>query len=59
MSNAPAGGMLAATPVTVAGFMVSDVVGFGVLAVVAGVGLVVAAHSRWSRRSNDSALGLR
>lgn len=51
--------MLAATPISVAGFMISDLVGVAVLAVVAGVGLVIAAHSRWTRRVNDSALGLR
>ncbi len=54
------GGTLAVTPLTVAGgFMVSDVIGVGVLLVVAGAGLVVAAHSRWTRRVNDTQLGLR
>ncbi len=50
--------MLAATPLTVGGFMLSDTIGFGVLLIVAGVGIFVAARSRWARRTNDSQLGV-
>lgn len=57
MSNAPVSA-LAATPISLAGFMINDVVGFGILSVIAGVGLIIAARSRWARRSNDNQLGL-
>jgi hypothetical protein len=50
--------MLAATPLTVGGFMLGDTIGFGVLLLVAGVGLFVAARSRWARKVNDSQLGV-
>ncbi len=50
--------MLAATPLAVGGFMVGDAVGFAVLLSIAGVGLIVAARSRWSRRRNDAQLGV-
>lgn len=59
MSNSTtSGGMLAATPATVMGFTVSNTVGVAMLAIIAGLGLVVAASSRWSRRSNDKHLGV-
>jgi hypothetical protein len=58
-NSATNGGLLAATPATVGGFMISDWVGFSVLLIVAGVGLVVLGRSMWSRRVNDRHLGVR
>lgn len=55
MSNAP---VLPLTPASVLGFTISDTVGVAVLLIVAGVGLFVAASSRWRRRTNDRHLGV-
>lgn len=59
MSNTTTSGMLAATPASVLGFSISNTVGVGTLAIIAGIGLFVAASSRWQRRSNDRSLGVR
>lgn len=58
MSNNVTSGMLAATPPSVLGFSISNTVGVATLAIIAGVGLFIAASSRWQRRSNDRSLGV-